>query len=131
MSAFVTQDKDGLVTGVKNWKLYHECAKELKVWPDTKLLWDFPFNDLFQQCRDDILHQIDLGMMQHLQTALMSRYTMELHQPFFMEKGIAPGPAGMRRVIQRLCQRIKDANTGLSEYVCQSFLRAFTGLNPG
>jgi hypothetical protein len=80
MSAFVTQDKDGLVTGVKNWNLYHACAKELKVWPDTNLLWDFPFNDLFQQCRDDILHQIDLGMMQHLQNALVSRYIMELHK---------------------------------------------------
>jgi hypothetical protein len=38
MSAFDTQDKDGLVTGVKNWNLYHACAKELKVWPDTNLL---------------------------------------------------------------------------------------------
>ena len=94
MSAFVTQDKDGLVTGVKNWNLYHPCAKELKVWPDTNLLWNFPFNDLFQQGRDDILHsgnkqrrlilrngnQIDLGMMQHLQNALVSRYIMELHK---------------------------------------------------
>ena len=86
MYAFVTQDKDDLVTGVKNWNLYHACAKELKVWPDTNLLWDFPFNDLFQQCRDDILHQIDLGMMQHLQNALVSRYIMELHKPFSWKK---------------------------------------------
>ena len=69
--------------------------------------------------------------MQHLQNALVSRYIMELHKPFFMEKGIAPGPAGMRRVIQRLCKRIKEANTGLSDYVCESFLRAFAGLNSG
>jgi hypothetical protein len=42
MSAFVTQDKDGLVTGVKNWNLYHACAKELKVWPDTNCCETFP-----------------------------------------------------------------------------------------
>ena len=45
---------------------YHACVKELKVWSDTNMLWDFPFNDLFQNCRDDILHQIHLGMMQDL-----------------------------------------------------------------
>jgi hypothetical protein len=37
----------------------------------------------------------------------------------------------MNRVIQRLCQRLKESNTGLSNYVCESFARAFAGVTHG
>jgi hypothetical protein len=83
MGAFSKTDDKGLVTGISNWAKYEAFAREHKIFGDINPLWEFPFNDLYQQCRDDILHQIDLGMMPHLQNALISRFICELHKPSF------------------------------------------------
>ena len=55
-------------------------AKEMNIFGDVNLFWDFPFNDLYQQCRDDILHQMDLGIMQHVENAAFSRYITDLRK---------------------------------------------------
>ena len=124
-------DTGKLVVARGSWTRYTECAKLSGVYPDPNLLHLLPFSNLPQQCRPDEMHQFRGGLMQHLMSAMMSRYTMVLHPHWAMHTQtdivLVPGVQGMRQVWERLGQRIRNSGVGLSDFVQRSFTRAFEG----
>ena len=111
---------------------YLHCAQITGQFPDENLLHRLPLSNVHQQCRDDEMHMFRTGLMLHMFSGMCARYIRTLH-PSETEGGgggIQCGVQGMRRIFQRLGQRLRRAN--LSEYVSSSFVRAFSNFSaPG
>ena len=127
MSAEGAQGEGGAVQSIAR---YQHCASITGQYPDYNLLHALPLSNLHQQCRDDEMHMFRLGLMLHMFSGVCARYIRALH-PLEPSGGGAgqgtPGVAGMKRVFERLGGRLQGAQAGLmSEYVSQSFLRAFS-----
>ena len=120
-----------LVVTRGSWTRYKDCARQSGVYSDPNLLHLLPFSNLPQQCRPDEMHQFRGGLMQHLMSAMMSRYTVTLHPDWAQQRDTrgdtVPGVEGMRRVWERLGQRIQNSGVGLAPFVQRSFTRAFEG----
>jgi len=120
-----------LVVTRGSWTRYKDCARQSGVYSDPNLLHLLPFSNLPQQCRPDEMHQFRGGLMQHLMSAMMSRYTVTLHPDWARRRDASgdtvPGVEGMRRVWERLGQRIQNSGVGLAPFVQRSFTRAFEG----
>ena len=60
---------------------YVHAASVLHVQPEYNLLWDVTKN-IYQQCRDDPLHHMALGMMPKVMDAIVSKIAAALHPDF-------------------------------------------------
>jgi hypothetical protein len=106
---------------------YRHCTSVLGVRPEFNLLWQLPYTDLPQQCRDDPLHMVALGIMPHIMAGALSKYVEHLHPPWTVVSKRAPGFAGMMSVCKRIGARIRSTGVPMSDFVCESFARALAG----
>ena len=114
-----------------NWDRYMHCRLVTGVVPDVNPLWSLRCWDFPQQCRDDELHHMRIGMMPHIIAAAMTKITIALHPGWARDiKGAWPGVGGMRRVWQRLGGRV--GRTGVcTDWVCDAFERGSTSRERG
>lgn len=103
---------------------YDCCARATNLYPEYNLLWDVADN-IYQQCRDDPLHHVALGLMPKVQQAILSKYIHLLHPPWALAKGIEPGASGMLAVCRRIGSRLKHADPLLKDWVAKAFERGF------
>jgi hypothetical protein len=104
-------------TVVTSWTRYQHCASVLATYPDVNLLWDLPFTDLLQQCHDDPLHMIALGLMPHIMAGILTKYIPCLHPPWAVQCKQAPGFSGMLTVCSRIAHRLRATGVPLSDFV--------------
>ena len=123
---FMRVDDNG-DTVVTRWAAYQHCASVLETYPEINLLWDIPFSDIMQQCRDDPLHMISLGLIPHIMTAILSKYIRHLHPPWSVQSQHAPGMSGMMTVCNRLKLRLRNTGVPLLPFVQSSFERVLAG----
>ena len=100
---------------------YSHCTSVVGVRPEFNLLWQLPYTDLPQQCRDDPLHMVALGIMPHIMAGALSKYVEHLHPPWAVVSKRAPGFAGMMSVCNRIGRRIRSTGVPMSDFVCESF----------
>jgi len=129
----LTADRQSGQVRVQSADRYQHCAKITGQFPDENLLHQLPMSNLHQQCRDDEMHMFRTGLMLHMFSAMCARYIRTLHPE---KSGLGEGGGGrcgvqgMRRIFQRLGQRLRRAH--FSEYVSSSFVRAFSNFSaPG
>jgi len=123
---FMNITEEGYI-GVTSLARYSHCTSVLGVRPEFNLLWELPYTDLPQQCRDDPLHMVALGIMPHIMASALSKYIEHLHPPWAVVSKIAPGFAGMMSVCNRIGRRLRSTGVRMSEFVCESFARALAG----
>jgi hypothetical protein len=112
---------------------YLHCARTIGVYPDPNLWHTIPGVDIYQQCRDDEMHQFRAGMMHHLFTASITAFEG------MVEDGVATQAhregksisvtVVMRRLWETLSSRLLRSETGLSKYVAKTFMRAYETKN--
>ena len=103
---------------------YVHAASVLHVQPEYNLLWDVTKN-IYQQCRDDPLHHMALGMMPKVMDAIVSKIAATLHPAWALENEQAPGTAGMLRIWARLGARLKVADPKQRNYTTDAWHRAY------
>ena len=114
-----------------NWSRYTHCRLVTGVVPDVNPLWSLRSWNLPQQCRDDELHHMRIGMMPHIIAAAMTKITLVLHPAWARDiRGAWPGVAGMRRVWQRLGGRVSRTGT-CTDWVCDAFERGSASREKG
>ena len=119
----IVEVRDGIVQVICETRYAHASAV-LHVHPEYNLLWDITKN-IYQQCRDDPLHHMALGMMPKIMEAIVSKICASLHPPWALEDDVAPGPAGMLRIWARLGARLKTADPKQRNYTTDAWHRAF------
>ena len=107
-----------------NWGRYHDCKLVTGVAPDTNPLWNVLAWNFVQQCRDDELHHMRLGMMPHVVAAAMTKITLVLHPEWARDKPGWPGASGMRGIWRRLGANYQRSGT-CTPWVCAAFERGF------
>ena len=113
---------DGRVC-VLNMERYTHCAAVLHVYPEPNIMWDMADN-IYQQCRDDPMHHMLLGMMPRVQEALLSTYIHHLHPEWAVAAGVAPGKSGILGICRRIGDRLMRADHTMKSYVAGSWYRA-------
>ena len=122
----VNQDTGTLDVG--NSARYEDCARVIGHYPEPNLFverWREVGVDVLHICRDDPMHMVQLGLMQHLLQASVSRIIDVLSPAWACEVGKAVGPSGMMNICDRLGERIVQSAPHLKKFAADAFSRTF------
>ena len=102
---------------------YVHASKHLHAKIEINPLWEITSN-IYQQCRDDPLHHMALGMMPRVLEAIISLYTVSLHPKWAVRAKVAPGNVGMLRICARIGDRLKRADPTLRPWTAGAIRRS-------
>ena len=119
----IVEVKDGRVHVISQTR-YEHASSVLHVHPEWNELWMVTKN-IYQQCRNDPLHQIALGMMPRVCEAIVSRFIAALHPAWALERDLCPGTPGMLLVWARLGGRLKKADPKQRPWTTTAWHRAY------
>jgi hypothetical protein len=113
---------------VANSARYQDCARVIGHYPEPNNFvqrWSAAGVDVLHICRDDPMHMVQLGLMQHLLQASVSRIIAVLSPPWACQLGKAVGPAAMIKICDRLGERLVQSAPHLKKFAADAFSRTF------
>ena len=107
---------------------YEDFARVVGHYPEPNNFmnrWSDVGVDLLHSCRDDPMHMVQLGLMEHLMQACISRCISALSPEWACASGHEVGPSGMIKICERLGTRLEQSAPHLKEFAAQAVSRTF------
>jgi hypothetical protein len=120
--------RGGLGLDVVSEQRYSDFARVMGHYPEPNNFvngWLAVGVDAMHACRDDPMHMVQLGLMQHLLTACISRIIRTLSPEWACRAGQQVGRLAMMRICNRMGARLQQSAPHLSGFAAGAMARAF------
>ena len=121
-------DPDSGTLVVVSVERYEDFARVMGHYPEPCNFmnrWNTAGVDVMHICRDDPMHMVQLGLMEHLMQACISRCISALSPEWACLLGKEVGPSKMIKVCDRMGARLEQSAPHLKKFAAQAFSRTF------